>query len=249
MPLLLLPAGCGSQPAAVVDVYVASSLHGVLAEAAALYQREHGVRVRLNSASSSVLARQIAAGAPADVLLSAHPRWSAYLRDQRGGALIAYDFAATSVVLARRKDRGDWVNLAAFVADAEARLAVADGDHVPLGWYSDQVLERRGCKTALAGRVLTTENAAQTRRLLQRGEVDAALLYAADVVQAESLVVVERFGGADHDAVHYEVVCLDQAAPVADFVAFLRGPAVGAVLRRRGFAPASDAPADTASLE
>ncbi len=245
--LVLLFVACSSRPDGVIDVYVASSLHGVLEEAAALYQREHGVTVRLNSAASSVLARQIGAGAPADVFLSAHPRWSAYLREQRHEALTGYGFAATSLVLARHVDRGSWADLAAFAADAGARLAVADPAHVPLGWYSIQVLERRGCKAALADRILTTENAAQTRRLLQRGEVDAAFLYAADVVQSEHLVVTERFGAADHDAVRYEVLCLNQTGATIAFINFLRGPAVAALLQRRGFLPVTGALADAAS--
>lgn len=247
--MLLLLGACSNRPSDVIDVYVASSLHGVLAEAAALYQREHGVTLRLNSAASSVLARQIVAGAPADVFLSAHPRWSAYLREQRRDGFAGFGFAGTALVLARRADRGSWNDLSDFVADGVARAAVADAAHVPLGWYTSQVLARRGCEATLAGRLLTTENAAQTRRLLQRGEVDAAILYAADVVQSENLVVVERFGGADHDPVQYEVLCLNQTPSVAAFVAFLRGPAVGALLQRRGFVPVARVLADATAVE
>src|SRR6266516_4941659 len=57
--------------AADVNVYAASSLTNALRDIAAAYKAETGVRVSFNFAASSLLARQIEEGAPADLFFSA----------------------------------------------------------------------------------------------------------------------------------------------------------------------------------
>ena len=71
--LLLCPALAAAQ-----SVFAAASLSSALTELAAHYEG-----MRLSVASSSTLAKQIAAGAPADIYFSANAEWMDYLQTRQ----------------------------------------------------------------------------------------------------------------------------------------------------------------------
>ncbi|MBL4812295.1 MAG: molybdate ABC transporter substrate-binding protein, partial [Rhodobacteraceae bacterium] len=80
--LLLAVLFGGALRAEPLRVFAAASLGGALDEAAALWQEQGGVPVLTVYASSALLARQIAAGAPADIFISANVDWMDFLEDQ-----------------------------------------------------------------------------------------------------------------------------------------------------------------------
>src|SRR5687767_3911230 len=69
--LLLCVMWRWAAPGAEVHVFAAASLTDALKEIAAGYQTKTGDKVIFNFGASSFLARQIAAGAPADIFFSA----------------------------------------------------------------------------------------------------------------------------------------------------------------------------------
>ena len=74
--VIALIAGCDRAPSGPsITVFAAASTAPLLEDVAERYERETGVQVRLNFASSSTLGRQIEGGARADVFISAHPQW------------------------------------------------------------------------------------------------------------------------------------------------------------------------------
>lgn len=69
--------GSATARAAEVSVFAAASLTDALKQIAAKYERQSGDQIRFNLGASSTLARQIAAGAPADLFFSAdEARWT-----------------------------------------------------------------------------------------------------------------------------------------------------------------------------
>ena len=69
---------CAAQP---IDVFAAASMKPALDAIARQYEEETGQVLRLSYAASSVLARQIDQGAPADVFVSASSDWMRYVHD------------------------------------------------------------------------------------------------------------------------------------------------------------------------
>ena len=68
--------------AGTIRVFAAASLADALAEVARTYRAAKGQRITAIHASSSTLARQIEAGARADVFLSADEAWMDYLQSR-----------------------------------------------------------------------------------------------------------------------------------------------------------------------
>src|ERR1700744_204552 len=71
-----------------ITVFAAASLKNALDDADAAFTKATGVKVTASYEASSALARQIEAGAPADVFISADLRWKDYVA---GKSLIKAD--------------------------------------------------------------------------------------------------------------------------------------------------------------
>ena len=132
-----------------VLVFAAASLKEVLDEIAAASQPSTGATVRVSYAASSALARQIEAGAPASVFISADVEWMDYLAGKQliepisrvdlvANSLVLIAPAAEPVLLKIAKGFG----LAAALGNG--RLAVADPAAVPAGKYAKAALTRLG---------------------------------------------------------------------------------------------------------
>lgn len=64
-------------------MFAAASLTNAMQDIATQYKKEKGVDVVSSFASSSTLARQIEAGAPADLFISADQKWMDYAVDKK----------------------------------------------------------------------------------------------------------------------------------------------------------------------
>src|SRR5690606_3030485 len=149
--LVLLVGAAGSTRAETLTIFAAASTTEAVQRAAALYEAESGDRIVPVFASSSTLAKQIAAAAPADVFLSASLAWMDYL--EREGRLVPgsrRDLLRNRLVVvvplgspleATPVAGGDRpaAELLRALPD-RARLALGDPDHVPAGIYARQAL-------------------------------------------------------------------------------------------------------------
>jgi molybdate transport system substrate-binding protein len=245
----VLVAGCGGTGSAgspapgagdgglagAVTVFAAASLAGSFTRLRADFEATNpGVRVSVNFAGSSGLARQISEGAPADVFASASPTSMAQLRE--AGAV-----AGEPAAFGRNR----------------LLIAVAEGN--PLGITGPTGLTRAGVKVALCaeqvpcGEVAAAALAAAGVRLepatleqdvkaalakLTLGEVDAALVYRTDALAAASDVDAVEFPDELPADTDYQIAVLRDApnpGAAQAFVDHVRSAAGAAVLAAAGF--------------
>lgn len=144
---LAVMLGCERPPdATTLNVFAAASLAEVASQASREFEARHpGTRVSLNFAGSSTLARQIDAGAPCDVFISANARWIDWLRERgRLAAGSIRPIASNRLVLVVPKGRGFEMPppKGKELADMfDGRLALGDPQHVPAGLYAREALE------------------------------------------------------------------------------------------------------------
>jgi molybdate transport system permease protein len=229
-------ASCASDPASgpprVITVFAAASTMDALTEIAAAYEREHGVKVRLNFASSSTLARQIEAGAEADVYLSADEEWMDYLATRNLiDATTRRDLLGNTLVLVSPIGKPLRVSMSRETSLAGAfsgRLALGDPSHVPAGRYARQALDHFDWYEDLQDRLLPCADVRAALTLVERGEVDAGIVYASDAAASAKVAVAGVFPADSHRPIRYPVALCRQASPEAvSFVdhLFAAGPA------------------------
>lgn len=235
----LAAAGCGSSTSGPL-VFAAASTKDALEEGARRFAEAGGAAPRLHFASSAALARQIEAGAGAELFLSAHPRWTERLVES--GVVAEGDveqlctgqlvwIAPANVTYELRLEPGFDPG-----AGFDGRLAMGDPDSVPVGRYGRQALESLGWWDGLAGRVVPAADARATLALVALGEVAAGIVYATDARASKRVQVLAVFPRDTHEEIRYTLAELAGAGEEARaFAAWLRGPEGAAVLERHGF--------------
>jgi len=219
------------QPAmANSKVFVASSLVDVvegLVEASGI----QGISVVAGSSSS--LARQIKAGAPADLFISAHMDWAEFVAGDQELlplfsnrlVLISHDDVALPDPFALAEQLG------------QARLAIGDPDHVPAGIYARQALEHLGLWPDVQNRLAPADNVRAAARLVQTGLAPFGIVYASDA-QLLKLNVAYEFEAQTHTPITYWAVPLHADKPaIASFVQFLGSDDARAIVVSYGFMP------------
>ncbi|MBV9344577.1 MAG: molybdate ABC transporter substrate-binding protein [Gammaproteobacteria bacterium] len=222
-------------------VFAAASLSDVLEQVDAAYTRGSGVDVRASYAASSLLAKQIEAGAGADVFISADEEWMDYLqqrsdvraatrRDLLGNALVLIAPRNSPVHLAIQPG----VALSAALGDG--RLAMADPDTVPAGRYGAAALRSLGLWDGVSARIARAENVRAALAYVARGETPLGVVYRTDAQSEPRVSVVGVFPGYTHPPIHYPVALTARAGPTAGrYLDFLRSATARAFFRRAGF--------------
>ena len=212
-------------------VFAAVSTTEVVESLVEKFERQRAQPIVTSFAASSVLARQIAHGAPGDVFISAHPRWMDDLArrdlvvdgnrcDGIGNRLVLV--ARVDSVLARQSSK----DLQIRDIESIERLAMADPDHVPAGIYGRQALTWLGAWPKLKTRVIPAANVRGALAFVDRGEVGAGIVYGTDVKLSDRIAVIFTFPPESHDPIVYAVAQLrgGHRGPVEEFVRYLFSP-------------------------
>lgn len=235
----VLPGTAQSQE---VTIFAAASTTGAVEEAAQAFEQASGIRVRAVFAASSILAKQVAFGAPADLYLSASSRWMDYLEERgRIAPETRVDLLGNSLVLVVPVDSPLKLEIGAGVpldqALGDRRLAMGDPNHVPAGIYGKAALQALGLWSRIAHRVAFAGDVRAALALVDRGEAAAGLVYGTDAAISARIRIAAHFPPDSHPPITYPLaVVAGQARPeVLKFHRFLTGPEAGAVFRRHGF--------------
>ncbi|TMM55196.1 molybdate ABC transporter substrate-binding protein [Sulfitobacter sabulilitoris] len=211
------PVPARAQAQDPVTVFAAASLRGALDDIA----RTYPAPVVVSYGGSGTMARQIALGAPADLVILASPDWMDWLRDQ--GALAdrkRVDLLRNRLVLigpagARPLPNPD----AAALLDAlqGGRLAMGQRAAVPAGIYARAWLAGIGAWDALAPHLAETDNVRAALALVARGEATLGVVYATDAAADTSVDVLWTVPEDRHPPIVYPAAALSDAGD-----AFLR---------------------------
>ncbi len=192
------------------------------------YEAQTGSEVKLNLASSSTLARQLEAGAKADIFISANTQWMDYVEKRN---LIVpesrTDWARNRLVLVAPKGSAiaPWVK--AGLEDAtddgplrklvavEGRIAVGDPSHVPAGIYAKEALESAGLYETLKDRFVASASVRAALRLVEDGQVAAGIVYKSDATVSERVVVVDVLPERWHAPITFQIARLKDSVPEA----------------------------------
>ena len=234
-----LPAANAPQPQ--ILVFAAASLTDAMQEIGAAYEKAAHVTVKSSFDSSSVLARQIEAGAQADVFFSADTAWMDYLQSRNlikaasrtnllGNKLVLIAAAQSQIQL---KIAPHFPLVAAL---GDGRLATGDPDSVPAGRYARSALTHLGVWDAIAAHLARAENVRVALLYVARGEAPLGIVYESDARADNGVRVVDTFPADSHEPIVYPVALTASAKSQASgFVAYLSGPQGRDVFLRYGF--------------
>src|ERR1700676_3603049 len=239
---------CGSSysPALAQDnsliVFAAASMKNALDEIDAAYSAKTGGKIAASYAASSVLARQIEQGAPADVFVSADTDWMDYATAKKNiNEATRVNLLGNSIVLIAPKDSpidpvsiGQGFDLAKLAGDG--KIATGDVKAVPVGKYAKAALEKLGAWQVAEPKFAMAESVRAALTLVARGEAALGIVYATDARVEPGVKIVGTFPADSHPAIIYPVAATATAtAEAGSYLAFLRSSAARTILERYGF--------------
>jgi molybdate transport system substrate-binding protein len=239
------PAAANAVPDMLL-VFAAASLTDALQEVDAAFTASTGLQVRASFAASSVLAKQIEAGAPADVFFSADREWMDYL-GQRGllQSGSRRDLLGNALVLIAPSDSKLSLKIAPGFDLAGAlgggRLATGDPDSVPAGLYARAALTQLGVWERVSEHLVRAENVRTALAYVARGEAPLGIVYQTDAQAEKRVRVVAVFPADSHPPIVYPIaLTVNARVQGARYLQFLGGATARQIFVQRGFvAPAA----------
>jgi molybdate transport system substrate-binding protein len=228
-----------------IRVLAAASLKEALDAQVKAFEATGGNHVVVSYAASNALARQIEAGAPADLFISADLDWMDYVEQRRllkpatrtnllRNALVLIAPASSAIEL---KIAPDFPLGAAL---GQQKLAMANPDSVPAGKYGKLALQALGVWKSVERNVARAENVKAALVLVSRDEAPLGIVYATDAFADHSVRIVDTFPGTTHPTIVYPaaIVAASQAGAAIVLLDYLKSPAARAVWEHYGFAQA-----------
>lgn len=222
-------------------VLAAASLQESMNATADAWAHKGHARPTLSFAASSALARQIAAGAPADLFVSADEPWMDDV--ERRGLIVAgtrAPFLGNQLVLVAPRSGPGAVALGGLPAAlGNSRLAMADPDSVPAGKYGKAALEKLGLWSAVASKVVRAENVRAALAFVERGAARFGVVYLTDARASARVRIAATFPADSHPPIRYPLARLKSSASAdaEPFRAFLLSREGRGIFTRFGFTP------------
>jgi molybdate transport system substrate-binding protein len=241
---LFLSAGIGhaADQKSPVVVFAAASLTDAITEIGAAFTRETGIPIHPSYAASSALARQIEAGAPAEVFFPADQEWMDYLEKKQ---LLApgsrKDIVGNKLVLIAPATSRASVRIttgsALLAAIGTARVATGDPDSVPVGKYAKAALTKLGAWDGLQARMVRAENVRSALAFVARGEAPFGIVYLTDARIDRNVKVLDTFPESTHAPITYPIALTKKAdADAQRFLRYVSGKSASATFEKFGFA-------------
>ena len=224
---------------AEVNVYAAASLTDVMKEIASAYAKESGDKILFNFGASSLLARQIIEGAPADMFLSAD---EAKMDELEQAGLIATgtrrDLLSNLLVIVVPSDSKLVIASPEELVTKSQKIAVADPRAVPAGIYTKEYLTRLGLWQKLESKIVPTENVRAALGAVESGNVDAGFVYKTDANISSKVRVAFTVAVEQGPPIRYPVALIKEAkekSAAAKFLSYLQSASARKTFERYGF--------------
>ena len=242
--LLAHKANADQQP---ITVFAAASLAEVMPALSEAWQTKHGgTRVRISLAASGVIARQIEAGAAADLFISANQKWINYLTSHGHSATAGTVVAQTRLAMvlpcsdtAAHPHLTDSQTLKLFLASR--RFAMADPKVSPAGEYTKIALEKMAIWDTVKTNATYAGNVRLALLLTERGGLPG-FVYAVDARKSTLACLAFELPASSYPAIKYVGIVpqgrnANAGATAHAFLAWLTGPQAAVIWQQHGFLP------------
>ena len=210
-------------------VFAAASMKDALDDVDAAFTRASGIKVTTSYDASSVMIKQIEAGAPADVFLSADIDWMDYgskhglIKDDTRVNLLGNQLVLITSKTSKLSNVTIGPGFEFGKLAGSGRIVTGDVRTVPVGLYAKAALEKLGAWGAVEPKLTATANVRVALALVARGMAPLGIVYATDAQVEPNVKVIGTFPEDSHPPIVYPVAATKTAKPsVLQYLDFLR---------------------------
>jgi molybdate transport system substrate-binding protein len=221
-----------------VLVSAAASLAEVMDKVGRVYEMRTGVRVVVNTGASNTLARQILAGAAADLFISADESQMDAVRSE----IVAgrrVDLLSNQLAIAVPADRPRSLESARNLTHPSfRRIAIGDPAAVPAGVYAKAYLQKLGVWEAVSARIVPSASVRAALAAVEAGAADAAIVYRTDLAGTRRASLALAIPVADGPRIVYPAAVIRSGRnrdAATRLLAWLQGADASAIFAAAGF--------------
>ena len=223
-------------------VFAAASLKETLEETGKAFTKDAGTEVKFSFAASSALAKQIEAGAPADLFASADLKWMDYLdekkliRSETRKNLIGNRLVIVAPQVSARSSL-DLTEDAFAKALGDGKLATGEVNSVPAGIYAKSALQNLRLWSLIEPKLAQADNVRGALAFVARNEAPLGIVYETDAKVEPQVKIIARFPADSHAPIIYPFAVTAQSKnPEAErFLNYLSSPSAKAIFEKSGF--------------
>lgn len=197
-----------------VTVFAAASTTNMMDEVLALYNKRGGNAVG-SYGSSGALVKQINAGAPAGIFISANQSWMDKMEQSNMiDKASRKDLVKNKLVLITHKKNNITVDFSKKVDFASIlkneKLVIGAPESVPAGEYAKQAFTKLGYWSSLQKSIVTASSVRDALAFVSRGEALLGVVFATDAIADKNVKVVAEFDSNTHDNISYPIAIVKE---------------------------------------
>lgn len=225
-----------------VTIFAAASLKNALDDISQRWVAGGHPKPVISYAASGPLAKQIEAGAPADLFISADLDWMDYVQTKHlidppsrvtllGNKLVLVVPKAATATIALKPG----ADFAGFIGTG--RLAIGQPQSVPAGKYAEAALTKLGLWDQVKDKLAPADSVRSALFLVARGEVTAGIVYQTDAASEPSVKIIATFPADSHPPILYPAarIAASSNGDAAAFLTFLQSDAAQPAFEKQGF--------------
>ena len=195
-------------------VYAAASTNEVMQEIKKNIENDQNIKIRISTSSSSTLAKQITAGAPANIYISASAAW---IKELDKNNLLSKNHIKpifrNRLVLITPKN-SEIKNLKYINKDnlsnlfqkylKNSRISIADPNHVPAGIYTKEALAKLNIWSMLNSKNMAWGgDVRRTLKFVSLGNCPLGIVYYTDAIVDPNIKIIGVFDENLHSPINY----------------------------------------------
>lgn len=226
-----------------IYIYAAASTTDVLNELIENYKKINKSAAEFVTVfgSSGDLARQVEAGADANVFISADTKWVKYLDDkklvEKGTSAV---FASNDLVIVASPRAGVFKSPEKlFEALGDSNLAMGDPKSVPAGKYGMEALQFHKVwdRISDAKKIAYYPDVRKTLNAVETSQCDYGIVYKTDAKMSSKVKIVYTFREKSHSPIDYPACVISGKSnkETAAFMKYLKSNSAKKILKKYGF--------------
>lgn len=199
-----------------LTIYSAAGARGICEEICIHFQNNHKLKVNRIYGGSGVLARQIEAGASADLFISADKKWVDHLQNK--GYFVKGDVRVLGgnslVIVAPVESPLSKINLRASTNRivVKERIAIGDPATVPVGNYTIEAFKKMGWYEGLKSKIIYSKDVSTVLRYVELGECDWGVVYKSEAILSKKVKILAEIPSEYHTPVLFYIAKLKESS-------------------------------------
>ena len=242
-PILLFTIGilfsCKQKPDNRIQLFGATGSMLTANEICDSFTNNYSIKIESNFAASGHLARQIKAGAEADIYISANKQWIDYLDENE---LIIKDsissLASNKLVLICLKSKK--VNIE-FTRDFDIqssipdKISIGDPKYVPAGSYAKQVLDSLDWYKKIQSQIILAKDVRSVLNYVELGECDWGIVYYSEAIKSEKVKIAYEIPQNLYDPITFYFALLSENKESKELYQYFKSKISKKILNKHGF--------------